>query len=245
MSGIRPNTGPEYGSVGDNSEIVPLVHGEPDPNVPVLIADGESATPPVSPWNIANIITMFRILLVPLLAWAILDHLRGEYSEPLMVRWRLIATGIFLLAAVTDKIDGHLARSRGLITDLGKLLDPIADKALMGVSLILLWRPLRELPFWIPLIVLIRELGMTWMRMVLAKRGTVMPAGRGGKLKTVLQSVAIGLFLLPLAALPDWIRTIAWIIMGVTVAVTVITGIDYAVQGWRIYRDSRRTPVLD
>jgi len=195
--------------------------------------------PHVSRMNIANVLTVFRIVLVPVLAWAILAH-SGQ-----SILWRLVAVGIFLLAAITDKIDGNLARSRGLITDLGKLLDPIADKALMGVALILLWRPLREIPLWVPVIVLVRELGITWMRMALLKLGTVMPASRGGKIKTVLQSIAIPFFLLPLTqwinrgVLPSWVHTIAWIVMIATVLWTLITGIDYAIQGWRIYRNSR------
>jgi len=203
---------------------------------PVLVPE---PAPHVSRMNIANVLTVFRIVLVPVLAWAILAH-SGQ-----SILWRLVAVGIFLVAAITDKIDGNLARSRGLITDLGKLLDPIADKALMGVALLLLWRPLRELPLWVPVIVLVRELGITWMRMALLRLGTVMPASRGGKIKTVLQSIAIPFFLLPLTQwinrgiLPSWVHTIAWIVMIATVAWTLITGIDYAIQGWRIARDAR------
>jgi CDP-diacylglycerol---glycerol-3-phosphate 3-phosphatidyltransferase len=201
--------------------------------------------PHVSRLNIANIITMFRILLVPVLAWTILAHHGAAFDSAAAIKWRLIAVGIFLLAAISDKIDGNLARSRGLITDLGKLLDPIADKALMGVALLLLWRPLAEIPFWVPAIILIRELGITWMRMRLLKLGTVMPASRGGKLKTVLQSVAIPFFLLPFTQwiqrglVPSWLHTIAWIVMIATVLWTLITGIDYAMQGWKIYRDAK------
>src|SRR5690606_30917009 len=147
------------------------------------------ATP--SPWNIANLVTMVRIALVPVFAWALL------VDDGQSVTWRLVATVIFAVAAVSDQVDGHLARSRGLVTDLGKILDPIADKALVGAALVLLWWPLGELPWWVPAVILVRELGITVMRMGML-RYAVMPASRGGKIKTVLQIAAILLFLLPL-----------------------------------------------
>lgn len=194
---------------------------------------GQVVDPAVpSPWNIANLVTMARIAMVPFFAWALVAD--GGHS----VTWRLVATALFLIAAASDRVDGHLARSRNLITDLGKLLDPIADKALVGAALILLWVPLGELPWWVPVVVLVRELGITFMRMSLL-RYAVVPASRGGKIKTTLQIAAIGLFLLPLDHLPGFIRVVAWVVMGAAIAVTVITGVDYAVAGWRIRRDGR------
>lgn len=188
--------------------------------------------PTPSPWNIANLVTMVRIVLVPVFAWALLAD--GGDS----VTWRLVATAVFVLAAVSDRIDGYLARSRGLVTDLGKILDPIADKALVGAALILLWWPLGELPWWVPVVILVRELGVTAMRM-LVLRYAVMPASRGGKIKTVLQMVAITLFLLPLAHLPSAVHDTAWVVMWAAIGVTVVTGADYAAQGWRLRRDAR------
>jgi len=187
-----------------------------------------------SPWNIANAVTVVRILLVPVFAWALLMDDGGS------VTWRLIATAIFLLAALSDRVDGYLARSRGLVTDVGKLLDPIADKALVGAALILLCWPLGELPWWVPTIILARELGVTVLRMVVL-RYAVMPASRGGKLKTVLQIVAISLFLLPLAHLPAAVEVLAWVVLVVAMVVTVVTGVDYAVQGWRLRAEARRS----
>ncbi|WP_125775250.1 CDP-diacylglycerol--glycerol-3-phosphate 3-phosphatidyltransferase [Antribacter gilvus] len=192
--------------------------------------------PPPSPWNIANAVTMVRIALVPVFAWALLAE--GGDS----VTWRLVATGIFVVAALSDKVDGYLARSRGLITDLGKLLDPIADKLLIGAALVLLWVPLDELPWWVPVVILVRELGITAMRMAVLKYA-VMPASRGGKLKTVLQAVAISGFLLPREDLP-WLTVVSWVIMGAAVAVTVVTGADYAYQGWRLRRDAKRAAAI-
>ncbi len=186
-----------------------------------------------SPWNVANAVTVLRILLVPVFAWALL----AEGGES--VTWRLVATGIFLLAALSDRVDGYLARSRGLVTDVGKLLDPIADKALVGAALILLCWPLEELPWWVPTLILARELGVTALRMVVL-RYAVIPASRGGKLKTVLQIAAISVFLLPLAHLPGWVGVVAWVVLGLAIVVTVVTGIDYALQGWRLRAAARR-----
>ncbi|GAA1872761.1 CDP-diacylglycerol--glycerol-3-phosphate 3-phosphatidyltransferase [Myceligenerans crystallogenes] len=185
-----------------------------------------------SPWNVANYVTMLRIAMVPVFAWALLVD--GGESDT----WRLVATAIFVVAALSDKVDGYLARSRNLITDLGKLLDPIADKLLVGAALVLLWWPVGELPWWVPAVILARELGITWMRMAVLKY-VVMPASRGGKLKTVLQAVAITAFLLPRDDLP-WLTLIAWIVMLAAIVVTVVTGLDYAYQGWRIRRSARR-----
>jgi CDP-diacylglycerol--glycerol-3-phosphate 3-phosphatidyltransferase len=186
-----------------------------------------------SPWNAANAVTIARIALVPLFAWALLVD-GGQTVE-----WRLVATGVFVLAAASDRLDGYLARSRGLVTDLGKLLDPIADKALIGTALVLLWWPLDELPWWVPVVILARELAITVMRMAVLKYA-VMPASRGGKLKTVLQSVAVTLFLLPLDHLPGFVRVVAWVVLVAAIAVTVVTGVEYAVQGWRLRREARR-----
>jgi len=185
-----------------------------------------------SAWNVANAVTMARIALVPFFAWALL------VDDGQSVVWRLVATAIFLVAAASDRLDGYLARSRNLVTDLGKLLDPIADKALIGAAVILLWWPLGELPWWVPAVILVRELGITVMRMAVLKYA-VMPASRGGKLKTVLQIVAISLFLLPLDQLPDLVRVVAWVVLVAAMVVTVVTGVDYAVRGWQLRRTAR------
>ena len=221
-----------------------------------VVAASEPVKPPVSNWNIANILTMIRIAMVPVFAWLLLrsawqtgfpagggvhqailrpwwDAAHWHQTANLPLRWWAFA--IFVLAMATDKLDGHLARSRGLITDLGKLLDPIADKALTGVAFVLLAFPLREIPWWIPAIILVREWGITIMRMRL-RRYAVLPAGRGGKLKTVLQSIAIPLLLLPLATLPHWVSIVAWVVLGAATIVTLVTGIEYAISGWKLYQ---------
>jgi CDP-diacylglycerol--glycerol-3-phosphate 3-phosphatidyltransferase/cardiolipin synthase len=187
-----------------------------------------------SAWNLANVLTVLRIALVPFFAWALLAD--GGHTTT----GRLIATALFAVAAATDRLDGWLARRSGQVTDLGKLLDPIADKVLIGTALVLLsW--LGDLPWWVTVVILVRELGITAMRFFLL-RYVVLPASRGGKVKTVLQSVAIGLYLLPWDALPDVVSVVAKILMGAALVVTVVTGLDYARTGLRIRRTASRPP---
>lgn len=180
-------------------------------------------------WNIANVITMARIAMVPFFLAALLI--------PDGVVWRLVALVIFLVAAITDRLDGYLARSRGLVTNLGKILDPIADKVLTGGALVALsW--LGELPWWVTVVILGREFAITVMRFIVI-RIAVLPASRGGKLKTVTQIVAISLWLLPLTSLPGFVTVVAWIAMGGAVVVTVVTGVEYLVHGVRVARNGR------
>ncbi|WP_273651486.1 CDP-diacylglycerol--glycerol-3-phosphate 3-phosphatidyltransferase [Cellulomonas fimi] len=187
-----------------------------------------------SAWNLANVLTVARIVLVPFFAWALLAD--GGHT----VTGRLLATAIFVVAALTDRLDGWLARRSGQITDLGKLLDPIADKLLVGTALVLLsW--LGDLPWWVTVVILVRELGITAMRFFLL-RYVVLPASRGGKLKTVLQSVAIGLYLLPLDQLPAAVEVVAAVVMGAAVLVTVVTGLDYVRTAVRIRRAAAVPP---
>jgi CDP-diacylglycerol---glycerol-3-phosphate 3-phosphatidyltransferase len=187
-------------------------------------------TQPASRWNVANAVTIARIALVPFFAVALLA------DDGRSVSWRLVALAIFLLAAVTDRLDGYLARRDNLVTDLGKLLDPIADKLLIGAGLIGL-SMLGELPWWVTVVILARELGITAMRFMVL-RYAVMPASRGGKLKTVLQVVAIALFLLPLDVLPSFLRVLAVAAMAAAVAVTLVTGVDYVRQAIRLHHNA-------
>ena len=168
--------------------------------------------------NPANALTLLRIVLVPVFAWMLLSH-------PDDLWWRLASTAVFGLAIATDALDGRIARKYNLITDFGKLWDSIADKALTGMAFIGL-SIVGELPWWITALVLAREWGITWMRVAMLKYG-VMAANAGGKLKTVLQSIALLLFLPGLPLMPSWLQWIAWFVMALAVAVTLITAVPY------------------
>ncbi|TQO18939.1 CDP-diacylglycerol--glycerol-3-phosphate 3-phosphatidyltransferase [Rhodoglobus vestalii] len=181
---------------------------------------------PASNANIANIITVIRIFLAPLFVWLLLLD-DGEMG---LIRY--LAAGLFIFAIVTDSVDGHLARDRNLITNVGIILDPIADKLLIGGALVTL-SILDELPWWVTVLILVREFGITAFRFaVLSKR--VIPASRGGKLKTVVQAVAISLFLVPLfTVVGSSVVWLNWSVMAVAVVLTVFTGLDYLWQAWR------------
>jgi CDP-diacylglycerol--glycerol-3-phosphate 3-phosphatidyltransferase len=172
----------------------------------------------VSPWNIANVLTVLRLAVVPFFVVCLFVDGAG---------WRSAALAVFLLASLTDQLDGWLARRYGLITDFGKMADPIADKALIGAALVAL-SVLGELPWWVTGTILGREIGVTALRFAVIRRG-VIPASYGGKVKTVLQILAISLYILP--GVPELVR---WIAIGLALAVTVVTGVDYVIRAIRL-----------
>ncbi|MFE2968074.1 CDP-diacylglycerol--glycerol-3-phosphate 3-phosphatidyltransferase [Streptomyces sp. NPDC059340] len=180
---------------------------------------GAVAVNQASLWNIANILTMIRLVLVP--GFVALMLADGGYDPA----WRAWAWAAFAVAMITDVFDGHLARTYDLVTDFGKIADPIADKAIMGAALVCL-SYLGDLPWWVTGVILGRELGITLMRFVVIRYG-VIPASRGGKLKTLAQGIAVGMYVLaltgPLATLRFWV-------MAVAVVLTVVTGLDYVRQ---------------
>ncbi|WP_224744612.1 CDP-diacylglycerol--glycerol-3-phosphate 3-phosphatidyltransferase [Chryseoglobus sp. 28M-23] len=188
-----------------------------------VVRHGET---PASSGNLANIITVVRILLAPV--FVLLLVLDGGQDGWL----RLAAAALFILAIATDGVDGMLARRRNLVTDLGILLDPIADKLLTGAALVML-AVLAELPVWVVVVILVREWGITLFRFAML-RDRVIPASRGGKLKTVVQAVAISFALVPLWQLfGEWIHIVNTTLMTAAVVLTVVTGLDYLVQAWR------------
>lgn len=181
--------------------------------------------------NIANALTVVRLVLVPVF---IVMVLRGNDMG------MLVATVVFTVAALTDKLDGYLARRLNLITNFGKLADPIADKALTMSALVLL-SYLGQLWWWVTIVIIVRELGITFMRMAMVRKGAVMAASKGGKLKTTLQMVAIIGLLMPWQLfLSDTIASgliaTAFCIMMVALLVTVVTGIDYVQQAITLNR---------
>ncbi|MDA0638079.1 CDP-diacylglycerol--glycerol-3-phosphate 3-phosphatidyltransferase [Nonomuraea sp. MCN248] len=178
----------------------------------------------VSPWNIANVLTVLRLALVPFFVVCLFLPGTG---------WRLAALAVFAVASITDHLDGELARRYGLITDFGKIADPIADKALTGAALVCL-SMLGELPWWVTIVILGRELAITVLRLVLI-RLAVIPASYGGKVKTVLQLAAIALYLVPWV--PDALR---WTVMGAALVTTLVTGVDYVIRAVRLRGMARR-----
>ena len=193
---------------------------------------GQSDTDPVVPRasvaNVANLLTGIRFLLVPVFVVALF------VEDGHQTFWRTTAFVIFAVAVITDHFDGALARAYGMVTEFGKLADPIADKLLIGSALIGL-SMLGDLPWWITIVIMAREIGVTVLRLVVLRHG-VIPASRGGKLKTLVQAVAIGLFILPISG--GWL-TVATAIMWLAVVLTVLTGADYVVSA---VRDSRTRP---
>ncbi len=170
--------------------------------------------------NVANGLTMLRLVLVPVF---VVFLLRGGTLD------RIVAFVVFVIASVTDLLDGRIARKHGLITDFGKIADPIADKALIGSALISL-SFLGELPWWVTGVILFREVGVTLLRFWVIRRG-VIPASRGGKLKTMLQVLAIGFYVLP-----GPLGLIRETLMAAALVVTLVTGGDYVVRAAALRR---------
>ncbi|MFI0537970.1 CDP-diacylglycerol--glycerol-3-phosphate 3-phosphatidyltransferase [Streptomyces sp. WSLK1-3] len=189
-----------------------------------------------SVWNIANLLTMLRLLLVP--GFVALMLADGGYDPA----WRSFAWAAFAIAMITDLFDGHLARTYNLVTDFGKIADPIADKAIMGAALICL-SGLGDLPWWVTIVILGRELGITLLRFLVIRYG-VIPASRGGKLKTLSQGIAVGMYIL---ALTGWLATARFWVMAVAVVLTVVTGLDYVRQAIVLRRQgiAEREAVLE
>ena len=182
--------------------------------------------------NIANVLTGLRLLLVPVFLAALFVDNGTDTS------WRLIAFVVFVVAALTDRLDGELARRRGLVTAFGTMVDPIADKALTGSALIGL-SMLGLVPWWASVLIMGREIGVTLLRLWVLRHG-VIPASRGGKAKTFVQSLAIGLYLLPL---PDLVAVgvLRWTVLAVAIVLTVATGLDYVLRALRLRQTATAT----
>jgi len=196
-----------------------------------VVSAGET---PASMGNIANIITVVRILLAPVFVWLMV------LDDDQLGIWRWVAGALFIVSIATDSVDGFLARSRNLVTDFGKLVDPIADKILVGAALVAL-SIIDELWWWVTIVILVREFGITIFRFLML-RDHVIPAGFLGKLKTVVQAIAVSFALVPLwTVLGDWVLWINWTLMGAALVLTVVSGVQYLWDAWRVTRADRRT----
>lgn len=189
-----------------------------------------------SNFNVPNVLTVIRILLVPVYVVVL-------FVAPADFGWRLAATAIFVVAMLTDLADGYIARRFNLITDFGKLWDPVADKALTGAAFVSLsvldgFSGQVGLPWFFTIIILVREWGITWVRAAIAKYG-IMAANKGGKAKTLTQTVALIAFSLGLQFLPGAVQVAAWIVMWAALILTVVTGADYLRHAWNIRRQAR------
>ncbi|OUD00347.1 CDP-diacylglycerol--glycerol-3-phosphate 3-phosphatidyltransferase [Streptomyces swartbergensis] len=216
--GAASGAGDSGAAVGDGSESA-VVDAQDDGKPARGGKLAAAAVNQASVWNVANLLTMLRLILVP--AFVALMLADGGY-DPV---WRSLAWAAFAIAMITDLFDGHLARTYNLVTDFGKIADPIADKAIMGAALICL-SVLGDLPWWVTGVILGRELGITLLRFVVIRYG-VIPASRGGKLKTLTQGVAVGMYVL---ALTGWLATLRFWVMAAAVVLTVVTGLDYVKQ---------------
>jgi len=171
--------------------------------------------------NLANKLTMLRIFLVPifLIFMAVKDIPYG----------REVATAIFIIASLTDKLDGYIARSRNQITNFGKFMDPLADKLLVTAALVSLVE-LHIVPSWVAMIIIAREFAVSGLRTIAASEGKVIAASWWGKIKTVIQIVAIITALLNLSYVHPILNVLTNILMTAAVIITIISGVDYFVK---------------
>ena len=195
------------------------------------VAPDPAATPPSSARlvNVPNGLTVLRLAVVPVFAVLLLSD--GGMDDTR----RLWATVFFGAAIITDRYDGLIARRTGQVTEFGKLADPIADKALTGTALIGL-SVLALLPWWVTLAIIVREVGVTLLRFWVIRHG-VIAASRGGKAKTVVQALAIGLYILPLSGL---LASARWWVMAAALVLTLATGVDYVWRALTLRRTSAR-----
>jgi CDP-diacylglycerol---glycerol-3-phosphate 3-phosphatidyltransferase len=195
------------------------------------VAPDPAATPPQSAKlvNLPNALTVLRLAVVPVFAFLLLQEDGLDDAD------RYWATLVFTAAIITDRYDGMIARRTGQVTEFGKLADPIADKALTGTALVGL-SILGLLPWWVTVLILAREIGVTLLRFWVIRHG-VIAASRGGKAKTVVQALAIGLYILPLTGA---LATARWWVMALAVLLTVLSGLDYVYRALTLRQTSAR-----
>jgi len=197
-----------------------VTDARPNPFSGRIISGGEG---PVSIASVPNLITVARILAAPVFFFLLLAD-NGELGPV-----RIIAAVLFIVAIASDGIDGHIARSRNLVSDVGIILDPIADKLITSGALVCL-SILGELWWWVTILIVVREVGITVYRFAVLK-DRVIAADKSGKLKTLVQAVAISLALLPIwLVLGDWFLWVNWILMAAALVLTVYSGIVFIIN---------------
>jgi CDP-diacylglycerol--glycerol-3-phosphate 3-phosphatidyltransferase len=197
-------------------------------------------TATVGNWNLPNVLTGLRILLVPVFGYCLLQD--GGDS----IAWRCVATAVFVGAMVTDKVDGDIARSRGLVTNFGKIADPIADKAMTGMAFVGL-SVVGDVWWAVTIVVLLREWSVTLLRLSILKR-VVVAAARSGKVKTTLQVVALTGLSLPLRQVDGGLHHVGIALfyasqatLAVAVAMTLWSGYEFFRDVWRQRETIRAT----
>ncbi|MEX5633176.1 CDP-alcohol phosphatidyltransferase family protein [Parafrankia sp. FMc2] len=222
-----PGAGTSSGDAAAWAEQAALASAGPPRADPAPAAGPPHRAEPKPPLlNIANALTIMRLALVPVFVAFL-------FAGPDTDGWRYAAFAAYAIAAVTDQIDGTVARRRGLITDFGILVDPIADKALTGAALVSL-SLLDELPWAVTIVVAVREIGVTLLRLWVIRFG-VIAASRGGKAKTLLLNISLGLYVLPLDGIAATGRAA---ILGCGVVVAVVTGADYVYRALALRRQA-------
>jgi len=192
------------------------------------VTDGAAREAKTSNWNVPNALTTLRIVLVPVYGWVLLHDGGGH------IGWRICAWAIFALAMLTDKVDGDLARKHDLVTDFGKIADPIADKAITGMAFIGLSIIMGEWWMWaITIIVLAREWSVTLLRLSIM-RSVVIPAAWSGKVKTATQGLALGFLTLPLLEATGWwdvpgkvVYVLALVLLAIAFVLTLTSGYEF------------------
>jgi CDP-diacylglycerol--glycerol-3-phosphate 3-phosphatidyltransferase len=186
----------------------------------------------VSNWNVPNILTTLRIVMVPFFGFALLQD--GGDS----ITWRLVAFGLFVVAMITDKIDGDIARKHNLVTNFGKIADPIADKAITGMAFIGL-SVVGDIWWWVTILVLVREWSVTLLRLSIMKN-VVIAAAQSGKVKTVLQAAALSGLCLPLRQADGWLDVPGdvlfyayQVVLAAAVAMTMWSGYEFFRDAYR------------
>ncbi|KRC48929.1 MULTISPECIES: CDP-diacylglycerol--glycerol-3-phosphate 3-phosphatidyltransferase [unclassified Nocardioides] len=194
-------------------------------------SENTAVTGTPSNWNVPNALTTLRIVLVPFYGWALL-HDGGD-----SVTWRTVAWAIFFVAMVTDKVDGDIARARNLVTDFGKIADPIADKAITGMAFIGLSIIMDTWWMWtITIVVLVREWAVTLLRLSVLK-AVVIAAAQSGKWKTVAQALALGFLTLPLLEVDGWLDVPGEVTYVVAIVLLLVAFVLTIWSGYEFFRD--------
>ena len=181
--------------------------------------------------NLANTITIARILLIPVFLVLLFSGIPEPYSD-------IAAAAVFILAAATDKLDGYVARRSKSVTTLGQFLDPLADKLLIAAALIALVS-MDRVPAWVAMVIIAREIAVSVLRIVGISQGVSIPADKYGKLKTVLQIVYIVYVLVPTSDIADFIGAPEWLEVAVIVSLTAVTVMVTLVSGVRYFLNAR------